>query len=528
MRDEIRAHVEQLASGDLIIEGTPVTSTTVLATLYQQRDFDPLWTNSAAVRQLVAAVQEAEHDGLNPDEYHRAALEALQTDMEAGRFYTPERKAGVDVLLTDSLIRLAYHLLMGKVDPVDLDSNWNVDRTINGRDAILALTGAVNDAGIDRLLDDVRPREPYYRRLRQALEHYRAIAAEGGWPSVPEGATLKRGMSDERVAAVRRRLAVNRQSDDAAPDSALFDAELEKAVQLFQKQHSLQIDGVVGRQTLAAMNVPVQARIDQIRVNLERARWVLHDMPEEYVLVDIAGYNVRYVRDGQSIWQARAQVGKPYRKTPVFRSKITYLEINPTWTVPPTILRNDVLPAIRRDNNYLKTRNMRVIDYDHNVVDPATIDWSRYTGPDFPYLLRQEPGPGNALGRIKFMFPNKHLVYLHDTPSKALFEQTERAFSSGCIRVEHPYRFAELLLDDPQRWNRSAIVQAIDSRQTRTVNLPRPVTVLLLYWTVAPGEADEVVFKPDIYHRDAPVLAALDADVEFRPVFTWAAAERTP
>jgi murein L,D-transpeptidase YcbB/YkuD len=171
---------------------------------------------------------------------------------------------------------------------------------------------------------------------------------------------------------------------------------------------------------------------------------------------------------------------------------------------------------------------MRVIDYDHNVVDPATIDWSRYTGPDFPYLLRQEPGPGNALGRIKFMFPNKHLVYLHDTPSKALFEQTERAFSSGCIRVEHPYRFAELLLDDPQRWNRSAIVQAIDSRQTRTVNLPRPVTVLLLYWTVAPGEADEVVFKPDIYHRDAPVLAALDADVEFRPAFTWAAAESTP
>jgi len=280
---------------------------------------------------------------------------------------------------------------------------------------------------------------------------------------------------------------------------------------------------VVGKGTLAALNVPVEGRIDQIRVNLERARWVLHDLPEEFVLVDIAGFNVRYIRNGRIIWDARAVVGRPFRKTPVFKSRITYLEMNPTWTVPPTILRKDVLPAIKQDIGYLQEQNMRVIDYDRNVIDPATIDWQRYSGRDFPYLIRQDPGPRNALGRIKFMFPNEHLVYLHDTPSKSLFERTERAFSSGCIRIEHPFRFAELLLDDPAHWNRDAVIKAIESGETREVSLPRPVTVILLYWTVASEANGDVTFKQDIYERDAAVLAGLNSALgSHQPVFSWA------
>ena len=374
-----------------------------------------------------------------------------------------------------------------------------------------------------RMLAAVRPQHMYYRHLQNALAHYRAIAAAGGWPGVPAGPTLKSGMSDPRVIALRTRLAVTQRMPGADAQSAQFDAALEDAVKVFQRQHGLAADGAVGKATLAALNIPVESRIDQIRVNLERARWVLHDMPEEFVLVDIAGFNVRYIRDGQTLWQARAQVGKPYRRTPVFKSRITYLEMNPTWTVPPTILRNDVLPAIKRDIAYLKQKNMKVIDYDHNVVDPTSIDWSRYSGPDFPYLIRQDPGPDNALGRIKFMFPNKHLVYLHDTPSKALFERTERAFSSGCIRVENPYQFAELLLDDPNTWNRRTITQAIDSQQTRKVTLPRPVTVLLLYWTVAPDDSGDVIFKQDIYGRDAGILAGLNSELSLnQQVFSWA------
>ena len=524
VNDAIRARVETLQSGsDLVIQGATVASTTVLPALYQRRDFAPVWTNPRAIKQLFDAVRNIDEDGLDPEDYHLATLEKLQTEVGSEASVNPARRADLDVLLTDSLVRLGYHLLIGKVDPVELDGNWNVNRTINGRDAVLALSSAIAEGSVDNLLAAVRPQHMYYRHLQNALARYRAIAAAGGWPGVPAGPTLKSGMSDPRVIALRTRLSVTQRMPGADAQSALFDAALEDAVKVFQRQHGLAADGAVGKATLAALNMPVESRIDQIRVNLERARWVLHDMPEEFVLVDIAGFNVRYIRDGQTLWQARAQVGKPYRRTPVFKSRITYLEMNPTWTVPPTILRNDVLPAIKRDIAYLKQKNMKVIDYNHNVVDPTSIDWSRYRGPDFPYLIRQDPGPNNALGRIKFMFPNEHLVYLHDTPSKSLFERTERAFSSGCIRVENPYQFAELLLDDPNTWNRRAITQAIDSELTRKVTLPRPVTVLLLYWTVAPDDSGDVIFKQDIYGRDAGILAGLNSELSLnQQVFSWA------
>jgi murein L,D-transpeptidase YcbB/YkuD len=290
---------------------------------------------------------------------------------------------------------------------------------------------------------------------------------------------------------------------------------LEAAVKQFQQQHALTPDGVLGPATLAAMNVPVQARIDQIKTNLERARWVLHSLPEDVVITDIAGFEVSYRRGGKVVWSTRAQVGKPYRKTPVFRDRIRYLEVNPTWTVPPTILRNDILPKLAADPDYLRKKDMQVLTHDGKPVDPATVDWSQYPQKRFPYLLRQNPGPGNALGRIKFMFPNKHAVYLHDTPSRSLFERDQRAFSSGCIRIQHPFEFAELLLDDPQ-WTRTRIEEIVASNQTTRINLADPVAVILMYWTVNTTPDGRLVFKRDIYDRDAAVLAGLNEPFRFR------------
>jgi len=259
----------------------------------------------------------------------------------------------------------------------------------------------------------------------------------------------------------------------------------------------------------------VQARIDQIKVNLERARWVLHDLPEDVVITDIAGFEVSYRRGGEIIWSTRAQVGKPYRRTPVFRDRIRYLEVNPTWTVPPTILRNDILPKLASAPDYLQQRDMQVLTHDGRPVDPSTIDWKKYPEQRFPYLLRQNPGPGNALGRIKFMFPNSHAVYLHDTPSRNLFERDQRAFSSGCIRVQRPFELAELLLDDPQ-WTRARIEEVVASRQTTRINLPDPVEVILMYWTVNTTDDGGLVFKPDVYDRDPAVLAGLNEPFSFR------------
>jgi murein L,D-transpeptidase YcbB/YkuD len=272
----------------------------------------------------------------------------------------------------------------------------------------------------------------------------------------------------------------------------------------------LTADGAVGAKTLEAMNVPIENRIDQIRVNLERARWILHAIGKKQIIVDIAGYNLLYYEKNETIWQSRVQVGKPFRKTPVFKSAIQYIEFNPTWTIPPTILKKDILPKVRRNPQYLKDRNIKVLTHKGKIVDPNSIDWSKYPRQRFPYILRQQPGPNNALGRMKFIFPNKHFVYLHDTPSKSLFERTDRAFSSGCIRVQKPLELAVILLNDPIAWSQKKIMDVMETKQTRRVNLPQPLPVLLFYWTVAIDSAGTIQFKKDVYNRDVPILKGLN------------------
>jgi murein L,D-transpeptidase YcbB/YkuD len=297
-----------------------------------------------------------------------------------------------------------------------------------------------------------------------------------------------------------------------AADPLLFDVTLEAAVRHFQKRHRLGVDGAVGPATQREMNVPVQARIDQLRLNLERGRWVLHELQkdDDLVVVDIAGFGVRFLRDRKTLWQTRAVVGRPYRQTPIFKSAIDHVVLNPTWTVPPTILDKDVLPAVKKDRGYLAKHGLEVIDRSGRPVPVASIDFSRYSGRNFPYMIRQGAGDDNALGQVKIMFPNPYLVYLHDTPSKALFDKDERAFSSGCIRTERPLELVELLLADPVRWNLAALDAAVATGVTRTVRLPKPVPVLILYWTVDLDDDGSVVFKPDPYGRDAAELRALD------------------
>jgi len=319
-------------------------------------------------------------------------------------------------------------------------------------------------------------------------------------------------MEDDRVPTLRRRLEIEGDMTTGAGNgSRRFDDPLRDAVIVFQERNGLDPDGVVGPRTLDALNVPVERRIDQIRVNLERARWVLRDVQGDYLVTNIAGFRVYLVRDHEIVWSTRAQVGKPYRKTPVFKAELEYVVFNPTWTVPPTILRNDVLPKIKSDPDYLRQKNMVLLDRGGKIVDPAGLDWSAIGDRGFPYVVRQEPGPGNALGRVKFIFPNSHFVFLHDTPSRALFERADRTFSSGCIRVERPLELAELLLDDPGNWNREAIDAVLDSGKTRTVFLDKPIPVLLLYWTVRldPSGEDRIGFYRDVYDRDDAVLEAL-------------------
>lgn len=512
-RDEIQQRVALVRDGAAVsIRDGQIASVIVLPALYERRDYTPVWTNPQAADQLIDILENIDADGLDSQDYHLSTLQALRTEL-AGKS-NPVTRAEYDLLLSDSLIRLGYHLQDGKVNPEELDANWNMTQTLGDLDSILAMSRAIELATLPQLIDELRPGNPIYTRMKKALAHYRQIEAQGGWPQIADGPTLKPGMSSERVNAVRRRLVASGElHGDTA--STQFDDHLENAVKRFQQNHGLTADGIVGPGTLAAMNIPVKARIDQLRANLERARWVLRNLPDNYVITDIAGFRVNYSRSGKSAWSTRAQVGKPYRKTPVFRDTIRYLEVNPTWTVPPTILKQDTLPKIRKDPDYLRNKNMEVLTFSGKPVDPASIDWSQYPAKPFPYLIRQRPGPKNALGRIKFMFPNKHAVYLHDTPSRSLFDRDARAFSSGCIRVQHPFEFAELLLDDPV-WTKQRLLEVVESQKTTRINLKKPITVLLLYWTVDASADGNVIFKPDIYARDPAIIKALNSPFRFR------------
>ena len=513
----IRGKVEQLeATGALTVRGQGIASLTVLPDIYEARGFRLAWSDPQSVEGLLHAVTGIEEDGLDPGDYHLGALRELFAEERAGETPDPVLTADLDLLLTDSLVRLGYHLNFGKVDPENLDPHWNLAWEIDDRNPAVVIQALLDSGSLAGRLEALRNPHVIFERFKSALAKYRAIEAAGGWKPVPRGPNLERGMRDARVPLLRERLSMTGDLASEASDSTRFDRELEQAVTRFQERHRLTPDGIVGPGTLEAANVTVEARIDQIRVNLERARWVFHAVHGKFVLVDIAGFEVGIRQEDGLIWTCRAQVGKPYRETPVFRSDIKYLVFCPTWTIPPGILKKDTLPAVKRDPDYLTKRNINAIDRNGNVVDQASIDWSKYSAGNLPYTLRQEPGPNNALGQIKFIFPNPHFVYLHDTPSRSLFDQTDRAFSSGCIRVEKPFELAELLLNDPEKWNREEIRKAIESGKTRTVFLPEPIPVLLLYWTVAILPSGEVHFKKDIYGRDEAVLEGLNGEFTFR------------
>ena len=517
-REIMRARVEQVRDDPAFAVGNVrIAATRMLPAFYERRGFSRAWTEDATREELLQAIRDTRADGLDPEDYLLSTLERMQTQAE-----TPDASLDVridyDLLLTDALLRLLYHLMFGKVDPTSYDPHWNFQREVHRGDAVEFVQGIIDSGHVRERIEQEKPQHRIYLGLRAELARYRDLRERGGWAQIPPGSKLARGATDPHVAALRARLAATGDLAAGVPlDLHAFDADVESAVKAFQARHGLDPNGSVGPRTFAALNVPIDARIEQLRVNLERSRWLLHDLDPTFVIVNVAGFQVYYLRDHELTWSARAQVGKPFRKTPIFRSAMTYLVLNPTWTVPPGILAKDTLPAVRRDPSYLKRQRMQVIDHQGRVVPASSIDWSKAGARGFPYMLRQDPGPDNALGRVKFIFPNSHAVYLHDTPKRALFEESERAFSSGCIRVENPLELAALLLEGQQGWDRAAIDRAVAEGKTRTVTLAKPVPVLLVYLTAWVDRDGKLQFRSDLYGRDPKVTAGLAKEFSVRP-----------
>ena len=511
--DAIRSLVEELrVTGSLAVHGEAIASHQLLPRIYENREFAPAWGTLGQIDGLLGIIGDSYLEGLEPNDYHAVALRELRANLTDPGTLAPGDRAELDVLLTDSIILLGYHLRFGKVDPNALDPNWASTADLLREDPAATIQAAIDAPSLREFAARVIPRAFLYERFKVALAEYRAIEADGGWPSVPDGPTLKPGGTDDRVPVLAARLAVTGDLPaTAVVDGVRYDETVSLAVRRFQARHGLAPDGAVGPATLAALNVPVAARIEQLRANLERARWVFYEPESEFLVVNIAGFQLYHLRRGEVVWRTRVQVGQPYRQTPIFRAEMTYLVVNPTWTVPPTIYRNDILPAVRRNTEYLASRNIDAFDSSGNRVDPAAVDWSGRP----PYRLVQRPGANNALGRIKFMFPNEHAVYLHDTPSRDLFDRNSRAFSSGCIRVENPFELAEQLLGERGRERLDALVA---SGRTETVFLENPMPIMLLYWTAEPDETGRVTFLPDVYGRDATVIAALAQPFRAPPV----------
>jgi murein L,D-transpeptidase YcbB/YkuD len=518
----VSAELDALMNPDVTtIHGAQIALGDALREFYSRREFRAAWTSVQSQQQLLKALADSYDDGLNPADYHLPLLQELMQQVSAPGA-TATLKAQYDILLTEALLRVGYHLSFGKVDPVSFDPQWNYGRTLPRTDVAKEIESAIASSNVYDRIAALEPTHQLYVRLKQELARYRTAEREGGWPQFPAGPSLKPGASDPRIPALRARLA--RSGDLPAglvEDPQLYDAPLTAAVKQFQQRNGLEPDGVLGATTIAELNVPVAQRIMQLRVNLDRGRVLLQDLPDQFVVVNIAGYTVYLVKGQQVAWNARVQVGKTYRRTPLFRSEITYLVFNPTWTVPPGIIKADILPAARKDPSSITRKGLRVLDANGRELDPASIDWSRFNSGHIPYTLRQDPGPKNALGRVKLMFPNAYSVYLHDTPSQSLFEQKDRAFSSGCVRVERALELAERVLDDPQRWNQGSIEQVISSGSLQNVTLKKKMPVLLAYWTAWVDPQGMVNFRRDVYGQDARWTEGLDAPftIRARPLF---------
>lgn len=494
----------------ITVQGELLTSNSTLVNFYRSRSFRPAWSDAAGpstlADDLVAELHGAETHGLKPENYHLERIEAMLAEARAGE-PRPKALAELDLLLSDAWLLYASHLLAGHVNPITLGAEWHIRRP--EADLAKLLRNAIEAGDIAGSLAPLLPADPGYGMLRDALGRYRDLAAQGGWPAIADGPLLKTGESDPRVTALRTRLIITGELAPALAEGEEFDDEVEQAVIRFQQRHGLHPDGVLGPKTLAALNVTADERVRQIVVNLERMRWLPAQLGSRHIVVNVANFSLDVVENGQPLLTMRAIVGRTYRQTPSFTARLNHLIFSPYWHIPHSIAVKDLLPKIQKDRRFLAKQKIRVFRGSRQI-DPKTVNWRSLSEANFPYRLRQDPGPLNSLGRVKFMLPNRFNVYIHDTPSRELFDRAVRDFSSGCIRVDMPVELAGYLLADDPEWTSENILAAMEQPRETLVRLRRPIPVYFLYSTAWVDAEGTLQFRDDLYGRDGLVAAALE------------------
>ncbi len=513
MSDQLSGHIRQrVETAEMTSrnnrEGSLPYKSPLLSEFYRKRDFRPAWINggvlSRQVEPFIKIIQISGCEGLLPKDYHldqiQPMVNVLHEDMVGLDPLDNAKLADLDVMLTDAVLLYASHLVNGRIDHKIVYPGWVLKR--ESPDLIAILQNALDSGKIEESLTSLMPRFSGYARLKKELVTYQRIAESGGWPIVPEGPKIKRGSQDKRIATIRKRLMASGDlSLTADKEGMIFDDTLQAAVRQFQKRHGLTEDDGINRSTLVALNIPVEKRIRQIALNMDRLRWLPVDIGGRYIIVNIADFSLQLIENGQAIMAMKIIAGKTNSRTNVLSREITYLELNPYWGIPDSIATKEMLPKIKKTPEYFVTRKIRVFG-GSTEIDPREMDWSPVKAHNLKYRFRQDPGPGNPLGRIKFMFPNEFDIYLHDTPNRNLFKRERRAFSHGCIRIEKPIDLAVYLLRNKESWIREKIEKEIRSGKHQVVMLPEPIDVHIFYGTAWVDPDGSLQFRDDLYRID--------------------------
>jgi murein L,D-transpeptidase YcbB/YkuD len=498
-----------------VIRGTTLLRSLVeLKTFYAGRNWQLAWFDGeapmATVPSLISALEKAEEEGLVSTDYHYEEIKLLLGQLTT--LSSPEKSAALadlDIMLTDAYRAYAAHLYGGKMEPGRISNQWPVQKRF---DVTIPELQTIPPADrLEKSLLGLAPPYMGYQQLREELAKYRKIAAAGGWPVILPG-KLAPGQRHARVATLKKRLFLTGElSAMPAKNRDLYDASLSKAVRLFQRAHNQKEDGVVGPATLHLLNMSVAERIDQIRLNMERWRWMPRNM-DRYIFINIPAFELKVAEKGFIVLKMKTIVGMEDNPTPSFADRLTQIEINPFWNVPQSIVEKEIIPKVKRDPTYLTKEGIRIYrDWrpDAQEIPASEIDWNEVVPKKFVYRLIQDPGPQNPLGQIKFLFPNNFNVYMHDTPSRYLFSRQGRTFSHGCIRLEKPIDLAEYLLKNEPGWSRKQILKKIESGERYVITLRNPIPVHIVYLTVWTAADGLTYFRDDLYEYDHLLHTAL-------------------
>jgi murein L,D-transpeptidase YcbB/YkuD len=457
------------------------------------------WVGTGRMTPFIQRLENAEADGLNPDDYPASSLIDLRDNIDETDAYSA---AEAELYFSAFFVAYAADLKIGRVAPQKVDPHLFRNRkTI---DVLRVLTDLKKQREPGKFLANFEPRNPHYQALKKMLRVYRQVD-DSEWPRIADGPAVKPGASDARIPAIRQLLSYTGDYEGGGGGTS-YDQGLAAAVRRFQQRHGLEAKGLLGKQTILAMNVKPSERKLQIVLNMERWRWMPDGLGNEHFLVNIAGFELQHVQESSIIDRMNVVVGAVATQTPEFSDEMEYVEINPTWTVPYSIATKEMLPKLLA-NPYAYASDFDVF-MNGKLTAWGSINWAAYGAGSFPFTFRQKPGPKNALGRVKFMFPNSHNIYFHDTPAKDKFASTSRAFSHGCIRLSRPLDLAYALTSRVAGWSPERVDATIASNITTKVVLPKKIPIHLVYATAFRGE-NGVEFRPDVYGRDRKLAAAL-------------------